>query len=69
MKGTKHLLIQFIMQKACLSKKNLTKEAADRLVDFFAGEGKLMYYYKCEFCSSYHMTSRPGEVKKNLVVA
>ena len=51
-----------IFYNACLRKKNYSEEGANKVVDFEAEINKrLMYYYKCEFCGSFHITSRePG---------
>lgn len=42
--------------KACIYKKSMTKKQADSCIDYFAEKGKLMFYYKCSFCNSYHAT-------------
>lgn len=61
-------LIKFVIDRACLRKVNLTEEQANRVVDIEASQGRLLYFYKCEFCNSFHMTSREGEVEKQLTI-
>jgi hypothetical protein len=49
----------YIIQRSCLEKKNLTEDRANDLVDkILREEGRLIYYYKCEFCSSFHLTKK-----------
>lgn len=61
--------IKYIMERSCLRKKNLSLEKANQFVDRSAKEGKTVYFYKCDFCSSYHMTRQPQlSVQKRLAV-
>lgn len=56
----KHNDVKRFIQRSCLSKKDLTKEKADDIVDRAAMyEGLTLYYYKCNFCNSFHMTGNP----------
>lgn len=48
-----------LMNRACLRKKNFTFEKANKLVDRKMALGELIYFYKCVFCGSYHMTRNP----------
>jgi len=50
--------IKHIMFMSCLRKKSRSKEEAEKIVDIKASQGHLIYYYKCKFCLSYHMTSK-----------
>lgn len=50
--------IKYIIEVSCIRKKARSKEQADEIVDIKAKQGQLIYYYKCKFCSSYHMTSK-----------
>jgi hypothetical protein len=43
-------------ERKCLRKANLTEEKANHVVDMAASEGLTLYYYKCDLCSSYHLT-------------
>jgi hypothetical protein len=60
--------IQFIIYKACLRKANLSLESANRLVDHHAANGRLIYFYKCDFCDSYHLTKKPAPPRQKIVV-
>lgn len=50
--------IEFIINRSCLSKKSMSKELADKAVDRALERGLMLYYYKCQFCGSLHMTSK-----------
>lgn len=65
---TRGKLVRFIFEKSCLNKKSFSREAADSVVDRFAQRGELIFYYKCQFCNSYHLTSKSGKVEKRLEV-
>lgn len=57
--------IKWHFRRACLRKANLSLEEADRIVDLWASQGKLLYYYKCEFCLSIHLTrTMPSEFER-----
>lgn len=65
---SKGKLVKFVFERSCLNKKSFSREAADAVVDRFAEKGELIFYYKCQFCNSFHMTRRSDEVKKRLKV-
>jgi aspartate carbamoyltransferase regulatory subunit len=67
-KQTHHTHIKYILERSCLNKKSFSKEAADKVVDFMATQKKEMYYYKCDFCSSYHLTSHYPDIPKKLEI-
>lgn len=51
--------IAYIYERACLRKANLSEESANRIIDLALKDRKqMLYYYKCQFCSSYHLTSK-----------
>lgn len=52
------------MNASCLRKKNFSEEGANQVVDAFLSKGKLLYYYKCNYCLSFHMTSSPPKKPK-----
>lgn len=55
---------------ACLRKANLTEEQANSIIDHRLKEGMLLYYYKCKFCSSFHLTRKsPLEHEEKLEIA
>jgi hypothetical protein len=55
--------INFIYERSCLSKSNLSLERANQLVDYHAKNNNVIYYYKCGFCNSYHLSKKsPSEV-------
>jgi hypothetical protein len=57
-----------IIRRSCLSKKSFSKEGADKIVDKLAFKNEEIYYYKCDFCSSYHLTSRIPNIPKILSI-
>lgn len=57
---TGHEFVAWVFERACNRKSNLNKEEADRIVDDHASQGRLMYYYKCQMCCSYHLTKQPS---------
>lgn len=61
-------VVKLIFEKACLTKANLTEEVANCIVDKAARDGLLLYFYKCPFCSSFHMTKKAEHVDNHLVV-
>ena len=49
--------INYIFYRSCVEKKNFSEEEANDVIDrVLANEQRLMYYYKCPFCSSFHLT-------------
>jgi hypothetical protein len=58
--------IKFIFYRACLRKANLSLADAESIVTKSMSENKLLYYYKCDFCSSYHLTSQEPNCEKKL---
>jgi hypothetical protein len=36
----------------------MSRELADKAVDKALERGLMLYYYKCQFCGSLHMTSK-----------
>lgn len=62
--------IDYLFESACLRKANLTEEVANRIIDTALQERKqLLYYYKCPYCSSIHLTKQePYEVEKLKVI-
>ena len=61
--------IQFIIERSCLNKRSYTRKSADDVVDQALKEhNKLFYYYKCQFCNSFHLTSKEPVVVKHLEV-
>jgi hypothetical protein len=60
-------LIEYVFERACLRKKNLTFIQAEQVVDERFRKGSLVYYYKCEFCSSYHITSKEPFTRDHII--
>jgi hypothetical protein len=58
--------ILYIFERTCLRKKNLTEEDANVIVDIEARHGRLIYFYKCQFCLSFHMTSKIKEPTRQI---
>jgi predicted restriction endonuclease len=51
--------IEYILERACLRKANLNEETANQIVDkALQKDNKLLYYYRCQFCNSIHLTSQ-----------
>lgn len=66
---TKFEDIKYIMERSCLNKRSYTKKSADDAIDFaLKHDNKLFYYYKCQFCSSFHLTSKIPVTFKHLEV-
>lgn len=60
--------VQYIMNRTCLQKSNLTEERANSIIDHHLKNGKLLYYYKCPFCNSFHLTKKiPNPLTANKV--
>jgi len=55
----KHNNVEWFIQRSCLNKKSLSLQKANEVVDKAVNQGLMLYYYKCRFCSSFHMTSKP----------
>lgn len=47
-----------LIVRSCLYKRNLSLDKANNIVDAFAKQNMILYYYKCQLCSSYHLTKR-----------
>jgi predicted SprT family Zn-dependent metalloprotease len=62
--------IEYILERACLSKANLNEEAANQIIDkALQKKQKLLYYYRCQFCNSIHLTSQvPDNSRQKLEV-
>ena len=45
-----------IIKKMCIDKRSYALEGANTVVDRFAKEGTVVYYYKCPFCQRYHIS-------------
>lgn len=50
------------LNRTCLEKQSYNLSDADSLVDMFASRGKIMFYYKCNLCARYHLTSKEPTV-------
>ncbi len=61
--------IAIIMKSTCLTKRNLSEKAANDIVDENAKIGIALYFYKCPFCSSVHMTRRMDRPHQYLKVS
>jgi len=56
-------VIKRIFERSCLGKANLSEEGANRVIDTEAARGNCLYFYKCVYCGSHHMTKNPGDVQ------
>ena len=53
-----------VINRTCIEKVSLDLETANRIVDRHALKGEILYFYKCRWCGSYHMTSHDHTVEK-----
>lgn len=60
--------LRWIIKRTCLRKRNLTEEEANQIVDECAAKGDLIYFYKCDFCNSHHMTRKSVEPTEKISV-
>lgn len=60
--------VKFIY-RSCINKKNFTEEGANAVVDKLSSQGILMYFYKCQLCNAFHLTSKPPLEDVDLNVA
>lgn len=60
--------IKFIIERSCLNKKSFNQKQADNAIEAALARGKLFYYYKCQFCNSFHLTSKEPLTYKQLEV-
>lgn len=61
--------IAHIYERACLRKANLSEETANRIIDLALKQREqMLYYYKCQFCSSFHLTSKEPFTSDNVKV-
>ena len=51
-----------IIKRTCIDKVSLSKEQADSLIDKKLEQGILLYYYKCQFCSRYHVSKKDSTI-------
>lgn len=59
---------EWFYEKSCANKANLQEEEADSIITAAASEGRLLFYYKCQICNSFHLTrSQPNEYYENVV--
>jgi hypothetical protein len=52
-----------IILRTCIEKVSLSKEQADNYIDQKLEQGILLYYYKCQFCSRYHVSKQDESFK------
>lgn len=51
--------IKHIFERSCLRKAQLSENDANCIIDFhLETDGLLLYYYKCPFCNSIHLTKQ-----------
>jgi hypothetical protein len=60
--------IKYVMEKSCINKKSFSEEKANQVVDFFATKKDAIYFYKCDFCGSHHLTRRKPNMPKVLKI-
>lgn len=47
-----------IIEDGCIRKEGHTEEIASKIIDKAAKRKKLLFYYKCDFCRSFHITKK-----------
>lgn len=52
----------YVIVRTCVAKKSYSKQAADDYITEAAKQGKVLYYYKCQFCSRYHLSKHDHTV-------
>lgn len=50
------------LNRTCLDKQSYSLKEADNLVTILLNDSKLAYYYRCNLCSRYHLTSKEPTV-------
>jgi hypothetical protein len=65
---TQHIDIKYIMERSCLNKKSYTLKQADRAIEYAYTQNRMFYYYKCQFCQSFHLTSKEPITVRQLEV-
>lgn len=69
MRDVRQSAIPHFFHASCLRKENLTEEEANLIIDKIAIEQKrAVYYYKCQICKSYHLTSQIPEQKYKMEI-
>lgn len=58
------LSIAEVINKTCIDKKSLSKKEADETIERYAKQGRLFYYYKCNFCNRYHISKNYNTVDR-----
>lgn len=57
----------WIIWRTCISKRSLSFKEADDYITKKMNEGVTLYWYKCQFCSRYHI-SRQADSEHKLEV-
>lgn len=57
-----------VINRTCIEKINLTKEEADLFIERMALQDRVMYYYKCPFCNSYHASKSAHSIKTITII-
>jgi len=47
-----------VINRTCINKVQMSEELANSVIDRYASEGRIIYFYKCKFCLCYHTTSK-----------
>lgn len=51
--------VKFVIEKSCVDKRNFSEAKANDMIDYYLKEQNLLlYYYKCPYCSSHHLTKK-----------
>lgn len=48
----------YMMNRACLGKKKLTRKLADKICNLEGQKGNKLYSYFCNTCLGYHLTRK-----------
>jgi len=48
---------------SCIRKKSFSLKAAETVITKLMQDKRLMYYYRCELCNAYHLTSKEPKGK------
>ena len=55
--------LRTIIERTCTNKVEMSEEEANQTIERFAQKGRIMYFYRCPFCSRFHVTRQTGTVQ------
>lgn len=58
----------WVILRTCINKKSYSKQTADDYITEKLKEGKILYYYKCQFCGRYHLSKSDHTVNSIKII-